>query len=186
MISMFKIINTLLMVCFIFLVGYFFGIKEARFYQVISGSMEPTLNVDDRVMTIKKSRIERKNIVLIKDPKISDEILIKRIIGLPGEKVEVKKGKVFINGRVLSEPYIKEPPIYSLKIKVAENQYFLLGDNRNKSEDSSTWGPVDEELIISKVVLKYWPIKEFKLLLHSSVVNIPSTTSLRGDEIATS
>ena len=165
---MVKIINSIIMVCFIFLVGYFFGIKEVRFYEIISSSMEPTLNVGDRVMAVKKSRLARKDIVMIKDPKISSEILAKRIIGLPGEKLEISEGKVFINGAVLNEPYLKESPIYVLEAEVPKNKYFLLGDNRNTSEDSSSWGPVDEELVICRVVLKYSPVKEFRILTRSS------------------
>jgi len=157
------------MIAFIFLAGYFFGIKEVRFYEVISGSMEPSFNIGDRVMTIKKSRLARKNIVMLRDPKISDEILIKRVIGLPGETVEVKKGKVFINKTALNEPYISEAPSYSMEKEIPLNHYFLLGDNRNYSEDSSVWGPVDEELIISKVILKYWPYKEFKIVARPSI-----------------
>lgn len=157
------------MICFVFLVGYFFGIKEVRFYEIISSSMEPTFNVGDRVMTVKKSRLARKNIVMIKDPVFGSEILAKRIIGMPGETVKIEGNKVFINEKPLSEHYLKEDPAYSLEKDIPQNHYFLLGDNRNNSEDSSTWGPVDEELILNKVVLKYWPIKEFKIITRPSI-----------------
>lgn len=157
------------MIFFIFFIGYLFGIKEVRFYEVISASMEPTLNVNDKLMTVKKSKLPRKTIVMIKDPEISDEILVKRIVGLPGEIINIKDGKVFINGTVLNEPYIKEAPEYSKEWEIPSNKYFLMGDNRNKSEDSSVWGPIDEELIISRVVLKYWPFKEFKIMSHLSI-----------------
>ncbi|MDX9776333.1 MAG: signal peptidase I [Petrimonas sp.] len=166
---MFRLINSILMVCFVFLVGYFFGVKEVRFYEVISGSMEPTLKVNDRIMTIKKTGFPRKSIVMIRDPLASDEILAKRIIGLPGETIEIKNGKVYIDGRKLREPYIKEAPDYRLKKEIPEHHYFLLGDNRNRSEDSSVWGPVDEELIMSKAILKYWPFKEFKIVARPSI-----------------
>jgi signal peptidase I len=163
---MFKIINSILMVIFIFFVGYLFGVKEVRFYEIISSSMEPTLNVNDKVVTVKKTSLPRKTIVMLKDPQISDEILAKRIIGLPGEVVDIKNGKVYINGTLLNEPYIKEPPTYTNKWEIPPNSYLLLGDNRNLSEDSSVWGPISEELIISKTILKYWPFNEFKMVLN--------------------
>jgi len=109
--------------------------------------------------------LKRKDIVVIKDPEGKGDILTKRIIGLPGEKIVVKKGNVYINNVKISEPYIKEKPLYVLIKKIPEGHYFLLGDNRNDSEDSSVWGPVPKELIIGKVVCLYWPFKRFKIFL---------------------
>ncbi|NOZ63658.1 MAG: signal peptidase I [Caldiserica bacterium] len=82
----------------------------------------------------------------------------KRVIALPGETVSVRGGKVFINGVYLYEPYIKSPPKYYLPpIKIPEGCYFVLGDNRNNSEDSSVYGPIPRELILGKDVFIYWP-----------------------------
>ncbi|MCM8821079.1 MAG: signal peptidase I [Candidatus Omnitrophica bacterium] len=162
---MIRLIKNLIFLCFIFFVGYIFGVKEVRFVEIISSSMEPTLKPRDRVVVVKKDVLKRYDIVIIDAPKGKKEILTKRIIGLPSETIEVKDGDVYINGEKLNEPYIKEQPDYELlKEKIPEGSYFLLGDNRNKSEDSSVWGPVDGSFIRGRVVCKYWPFKEFSLL----------------------
>jgi len=162
---MVKIIRSIIGLLIVFGIGYLFGLKGVKFYEVISRSMEPTLTVGDRIIAIKPEKLKRKDIVVIKDPEGEKDILTKRIIGLPGEKIVVKKGNVYINDTKISEPYIKEKPLYILEKKISENHYFLLGDNRNDSEDSSVWGPVPKELIIGKVVCLYWTFKRFKLFL---------------------
>lgn len=160
-----KLIRTLIIVGFAFLIGYLFGIKEVRFFEIISSSMEPTLSVGDRIVAIKPSNVQRKDIVVIKDPEEGKDILTKRVIGLPGETIEIRNGYVYINGKRIDEPYIKEKPVYNLKKKIPGNSYFLLGDNRNESEDSSVWGPVKKKLIIGKVLLRYYPFKKISLFL---------------------
>ncbi|MCM8762243.1 MAG: signal peptidase I [Candidatus Omnitrophica bacterium] len=148
--------------------GYIFGVKEVRFVEIISSSMEPTLKPGDRVVVVKRDVLKRYDIVLIEAPEGKKEILTKRVVGLPSETIEVKDGDVYINGEKLNEPYIKERPDYELlKEKIPEGSYFLLGDNRNKSEDSSVWGPVDCSFIRGRVVCRYWPLKEFSLLKTS-------------------
>ncbi len=162
---MIKIIKQLIGLFIIFGVGYLFGLKQIKFFQIISSSMEPTFQTGDRVITIKPDKLKRKNIVAIKDPKGKGEILIKRIIGLPGETIEIKEGSVYINNKKIFEPYIKENPIYEIKVKIPDDYYFLLGDNRNNSEDSSIWGPIPKELIIGKIICLYWPLKRIKFFL---------------------
>jgi len=160
-----KIIKSIVIFLIIFGTGYLFGLKGVKFYEVNFHSMEPTLTVGDRVIAIKPEKLKRKDVVVIKDPEGKKNVLIKRIIGLPGEKIMIKKGNVYINNVKISEPYIKEKPRYVLMKKVPENHYFLLGDNRNDYEDSSVGGPIPKELIIGKVVCIYWPFKRFKLFL---------------------
>lgn len=83
---------------------------------------------------------------------------IKRVIATPGDVVEIQRGKVFINGEQLWEPYIKEPADYSLSSRVVPpGHYFVLGDNRNSSSDSHVWGMVPQENIIGRAWLSYWP-----------------------------
>ncbi len=164
---MMKIIRSIIGLLIVFGIGYLFGLKGVKFYEVISRSMEPTLSAGDRVIAIKPEKLKRKDIVVINDPEGEKNVLIKRIIGLPGEKIMIKKGNVYINNVKISEPYIKEKPRYILIKKIPENHYFLLGDNRNDSKDSSVWGPVPKELIIGKIVCLYWPLKRFKLFLKS-------------------
>ena len=131
--------------------------------------MEPTLQVDDRVACVKKDHLHRYDIIILQAPNGENERLVKRVIGLPYETIEIKDQKVFINGEKVEEPYIKEPPTYSLKVAIGENNYFLLGDNRNESEDSSVWGPVDGGLIQAKVFCRYWPLKKFRLFTRFSI-----------------
>ncbi len=128
------------------------------FYLVPSGSMEPTLMPGDKVIAFRIDGIKRRDIVVFFNPLKKGEILVKRVIGLPGETIEIMNGKVFINGKPLTEPYIKEPPSYYLRpIKIPPKSYFVLGDNRNNSEDSSVYGPVPRSLITGKDVFIYWP-----------------------------
>ena len=96
-------------------------------------------------------------------PYSSDEIpFIKRIIGLPGEVIEVMDGNVYINGLKLDEPYIAESPIYRIKAqKIPEDEYFVLGDNRNNANDSHIWGTVPRQNIIGKAWLSIWPLSEW-------------------------
>lgn len=85
---------------------------------------------------------------------------IKRVIGLPGETIEVRQGKVYVNGELLQEPWDPNQATYSREsITLGPNQFYVLGDNRNNSSDSHTWGPVDEEQLIGKAWISYWPPK---------------------------
>lgn len=160
---MFRLIKNIVFVCFIFLIGYVFGVKQVRFIEIISSSMEPTLKPGDRVIVVKKDTLKRFDIVIVEAPQGEREILTKRVIGLPLEKIEIKDGGVFVNGEKLNEPYIKEKPVYILEAEIPADSYFLLGDNRNESEDSSVWGPVHDSYIKGKVVFRYWPIKDISI-----------------------
>jgi signal peptidase I len=161
---MFKIIKNLILLGIVFLIGYIFGVKQVKFLEVISSSMEPTLSIGDRIISIKVEDIKRKDIVILYPPKGKKEILTKRVIGLPGENLKIKDGFVYINGEKIEEPYIKEKPNYEIEeIKIPTGKYFLLGDNRNESEDSSIWGPVEKEKIIGKIICRYYPFKRFKI-----------------------
>ncbi|MCX5963602.1 MAG: signal peptidase I [Cyanobacteria bacterium] len=83
----------------------------------------------------------------------------KRVIGLPGETIEVKGGKVYINGTILKETYINEQPEYEMpQIKVPPKSYYFFGDNRNNAYDSHYWGPVSEDYIIGRAAKIFWPV----------------------------
>jgi signal peptidase I len=88
---------------------------------------------------------------------------IKRLMGLPGDTITVRRGSVWINGGKLTEPYIAEPPNYSGTWQLGPDQYFVMGDNRNDSDDSHTRGMVHRRALTGKVVLIYWPLNQVRL-----------------------
>ena len=146
-----------------------FGIRtfvaEARY--IPSGSMEPTLEINDRLIIEKVSYHftppKRGEVVVFEPTDILQrqnfkDAFIKRIIGLPGEKVEVKEGKVYVNNQVLPEKYIEEEPQYSYgPVIVPQDHYLVLGDNRNNSYDSHYWGFVPRKNLIGKAAVRFWP-----------------------------
>lgn len=132
-----------------------------------SGSMENTLQVKDRVIGLRLAYLfeepERFDVVMFKFPDDESKDYIKRIIGLPGEKVTLKDGKVYINDSEvpLDEPYLKETPngLGDGTYEVPEGCYFMLGDNRNNSKDSRLWENkyVKKEKILAKALFRFWP-----------------------------
>ena len=101
---------------------------------------------------------KRGDVLIFEPPDVVNEDYIKRVIGLPGDKVEVKSGNVYVNDKPLNEPYIKEAPFspYNAAI-VPPNQLFVMGDNRNASRDSRSFGMLPVDLIVGKALLVYWP-----------------------------
>jgi len=162
---MIRIIRNLIILAIVFGIGYLCGNKEVRFYTITSSGMEPTFELGDKVIAIKSDLIKRKDIVLIKHPNNNKEIIIRRIIGLPGEKIKMKKGDVYINNEKLDENYIeKDNSSYTKTIPYFS--YFVLSDNRKMQDDSSVFGPIENSLILKKVIVRYWPIKKFKIFIN--------------------
>jgi signal peptidase I len=90
---------------------------------------------------------------------------VKRVIGVPGDRVEIRRGTVYVNGRPLDEPYITVQDTSDMRqLVLKEKEYFVLGDNRRGSNDSRSWGPVPEEHILGKVWIVYWPLANWTLL----------------------
>lgn len=146
-------------------VGIRHFVAEARY--IPSESMLPTLKVNDRLIIDKVSytfnQPQRGDIVVfnptdtLKEQKYTDAF-IKRVIGLPGDHVMVKSGKVLVNDQPLTETYINELPAYEYEtVTVPPNSYFVLGDNRNNSYDSHYWGVVPKDRIIGRAVIRFWP-----------------------------
>lgn len=137
-----------------------------------TGSMLPTIQLQDRVMVNKFiyrfKEPQRGDIVVLEPPDIlnANQDYIKRIVGLPGERVEIKDSKVFINGKALDEPYLAEPINYQFgPVEVPEGSLLVLGDNRNHSFDSHYWNAwLTEDRLKGKAFLTYWPIGHIKLL----------------------
>ena len=149
----------------------FFGLQAIIDSRIIpSSSMEPTLQIGQRLIISKVTYTfhepERGDVIVFHPPHRPKDAtpFIKRIVALPGETVEVKNGKVHINGTELYETYIKEPPSYTYKMVVPENEYFVLGDNRNHANDSHTGWTLPRENIIGKAWLSIWPPGEWGLV----------------------
>ena len=129
-------------------------------------SMEPTLLPGDRLLVERigpNSYLRNGEIIVLEDPLRKGETIIKRLIAQGDSWVAIYRGIVFLNGQPLYEPYIKEPPIYVLPpVYVPPGYIFVLGDNRNNSEDSSDYGPVRRDLVKGVVVAIIWPLKRIR------------------------
>ena len=106
---------------------------------------------------------ERGDIIILRPPPNPDGIpYIKRVIGLPGETLEIKDGATYINGLLLEEPYINGPMYQPFGPKtITPNHYFVMGDNRNGAIDSRVWGLLPRENVIGKAWLCYWPVSKW-------------------------
>jgi len=136
---------------------------------VDGSSMEPGLRNGQRLIVLKVVYLfkapERGDIVIIHPPVEPETRWVKRIIGLPGDIVEVKNGSVYVNGVALEEPYIKSPPAYTMNpFKVPEGTYFVLGDNRNNSTDSHFGWTVPRRSIEGEVWLRIWPFSALGII----------------------
>jgi signal peptidase I len=137
--------------------------------RVESISMEPTLYPGDFILVDRVSYHfslpKIGDIVVFRYPPDPSQRFIKRVIGLPGDEIMVANGKVSVNGQVLDEPYTKSNPIYTGNWIVPNNSIFVLGDNRNRSDDSHVWGMVPLENLIGRSLFIYWPYKRAKVLI---------------------
>jgi signal peptidase I len=161
---LFDILETLLLA-----VVLFFGINylSARI-RVDGSSMEPTLSNQEFVLVnrlaYKIGEPSRGDIIVFSLPDNADKEYIKRVVGLPGDRIEINGRQVIVNGEVQDEPYIAADPIYSGSWTVPDGSLFVLGDNRNNSTDSHVWGPVDSSLAIGKAMLIYWPPEKWGII----------------------
>jgi len=140
----------------------FIGINAVSARVRVDGfSMRPTLENGEFVLVNKISyrfsEMERGDIIVFHFPFNPEEELIKRVIGLPGDRVMVENSQVYVNGQILNEPYIAQAPIYTGEWTVLDGQLFVLGDNRNNSNDSKDWGLLPAENVVGKAILIYWP-----------------------------
>ena len=154
-------------VIFIIAVTVLFDLAIPR--SLVDGhSMEPTFYGDDRLVVSRINYLigspQRGDILVFNSlvPREAEQgiMLIKRVVGLPGDTVEIQEQKVYINGVELDEPYILEPcnrRCSDNSWQLGDDEYFMMGDNRNNSRDSRVFGPVPLEKIVGQVVLRYWP-----------------------------
>jgi signal peptidase I len=153
----------------------------AQAFKVPTGSMEPTIDVQDRLIMEK--------MVSLTDFKFGDVVVfypplegnkdkfVKRLIGLPGDTIEIKNGSLYRNGRKVDEPYVKQPMNYRYgPVTVPAGKYFFLGDNRNDSYDSHLWPTpfVDRKNLIGKVLFRYYPFN------HIGLLPMPDSASASG------
>ncbi len=136
--------------------------------RVDSYSMEPTLTRGSLVMVNKLAykfgSPQRGDVIVFHYPPNPEQQYIKRVIGLPGERVSIANGKVYINGVELEEPYIQVPTQRGGEWLVPENALFVMGDNRNNSADSRVWGMVPMDYLIGKALFVYWPPDKWGVL----------------------
>lgn len=150
------------------------GIRTFLFvpYEVHGASMEPTLQGDELL-------IVNKLIYRVDQPDYGDIVVfhtdeqrdfIKRVIGLPGDQIAIKDGKVYRNGKPLEEPYIYEPMNFNMEeeVTVPEGHIYVLGDNRNNSKDSRRIGPVNIDAVVGRADLIIWPLDRMHFLTQQS------------------
>jgi signal peptidase I len=157
----------------------FFSIAASLFiivfvYQPVKvegGSMEPGLEDQERIfinkLAYRLENIQRGDIIVFSYPRDPRKSFIKRVIGLPGDRVRVYDGKVYLNGRLIAEPYVPEEYLDSRsypEIRVPADSYFVLGDHRSMSNDSRDFGPVQRSYIYGKAVFGYWPMDKMGVL----------------------
>lgn len=137
-----------------------------------SSSMEPTLKPGDRIIVNKFiyrfKNIQRGDIIVFKYPLDPSRDFIKRVIGLPGETVEIRDSVLYINDKKVNQPFLPKGLKYGSygPVQIPQGQYFMMGDNRNNSEDSRVWGFLPRDNVIGKAFVVFWPVDRLKLL-HS-------------------
>ncbi len=136
-------------------------------------SMQPTLHEGEFILVnklaYKLGDYQRGDIVIFHHDPTED--YIKRVIGLPGDTVDVRNEQVYINNQMIDEPYIAAPPRYSGSWTVPPGQIFVLGDNRNQSSDSHQWGFVPENTVVGRALVIYWPLQNLQVLTQVPTVN---------------
>jgi signal peptidase I len=153
------------------LLAYFLINYVVSAYRVDGDSMQPLLRDADRILiaklAVRRGDVERFDVVVFYRPDEPEKSLIKRVIGLPGEIVELRDGEVYVNDQPLKQPFYgdddggRSRALQDLKpLLIPRGHYFVLGDNRPVSLDSRHFGPVPEKYIFGKAVYRYWPFAD--------------------------
>jgi signal peptidase I len=193
-----ELLETLLLALIVFVVVQLF---VAQPYQVQQESMENTLMPDQYVLVDKLSPLfddyNQGDIIVFTPPKgwshdQANTPFIKRVIGLPGDSIDIHDGRVFVNDLPLDEPYLYlgEPTgVPDVKVhtwRVGEGQLFVLGDHRAASQDSRQFGPIERSTVIGRAWMRYWPLGEFGLIKPVEPERNPSPTASPADSPAAS
>jgi signal peptidase I len=143
----------------------------ASAYKIEGNSMQSVLRDQERVIIskwgINSGNIDRYDIVVLYKPDDPKKSIIKRVIGLPEEIIEIRNGDVYINHNKLPEPYLKKRrdlmyrSINMKPLLIGKDNYFVIGDNRPVSQDSRTFGPVPQKYIYGRILFRYWPFSRF-------------------------
>ena len=152
--------------------GQYILVNKAVYFKVDIGFLDflPFFDAGDNPVRYIFREPRRGDVIVFRFPNQKERDFIKRIIAVPGEEVQVKDGLVFIDGRALDEKYILDRPNYNFGPEIVpDRQYFVLGDNRNNSYDSRSWGFVPEEDIIGRAWVSYWPFENFGFVSDPSV-----------------
>ena len=153
---------------------YYLTIREMRFFLVPTKSMLPTIAPHEYLLALSQSKYHRGDVIVLDDPEVPGEYLVKRIVATAGDIVDIRGGALFIDDTYVSEPYLAEPIDYALRTTytVKENEIFVLGDNRNWSIDSHNWNddpdgaprtsgvPLDS--VIGRIHYVYLPLRKMR------------------------
>lgn len=170
--AMRELLETVLLTAVVFL-----AIRAvAQNYQVDGHSMDPTMHNGEFVIVLKAvywfHPPQTGDIIVLQYPQDPSRNFIKRVIGTPGDVVAVRGGHVYVNGHALTEPYIAQPPAYTVPpLTVPAGKYWVLGDNRNDSNDSHIWGFLPANEVIGKAWVVYWPPSLWRTVPHANYGN---------------
>ncbi|MGH2495538.1 MAG: signal peptidase I [Ktedonobacteraceae bacterium] len=158
-----ELIETIAFTLLIFLVIRF----AAQSFRVDGASMEPGLHTDEYVLVNKVAYLfhspQRGDVIVFHYPLDTSKDFIKRVIGVPGDTITTTSDTVTVNGQILHEPYISAPFNFENNTwKLGSNEFFVMGDNRDNSLDSRTWGPLNRSYIVGKAVAVYWPLSNWE------------------------
>ena len=160
-----ELIETIALTLLIFLVIRF----AAQSFRVDGASMEPGLHTDEFVLVDKAAYLfqspQRGDVIVFHYPIDPSKDFIKRVIALPGDTIQTTSSEVIVDGEVLREPYISEAANFGDNTwKLGPDQFFVMGDNRDNSFDSRSWGPLDKSYIVGKAIVVYWPLNNWELI----------------------
>ncbi len=181
-----EIIETVLLTVIIYIAVNF---ATGRF-RIEGSSMEPSMHPNQYVLvdkiTYMLSTPQRGDVVVFNYPLATERDFIKRVIGLPGETVRIESGVVYVNNEPLDEPYIAAAPNYNNTWTMGPDEYFVLGDNRNSSSDSHSWGPLNRQYLIGRAIFVYWPPTLWGLVPHYTYAATPPAAPTSALPAATS